>query len=452
MIFSGRKDPDSTKIKEHMKHTLLILFISIAFGNTTQLYAQTWNWPEDKSKAEEKNVVYSDALKAKNYRVAANNLSWLLINAPDLNPSIYINGNKIYEGLEEEETDPELKKVYADSSLIMYDLRIQYFNEKKDVLNRKAYDAYKYWKDRKDRYGDLFELFKETFELNGNDVFDNNLVAYLDAVRRYKATGGEVSDEEVIDIYFKIGEVIDYKIANGGKADRLEKYKDNLDKILVATVNVDCDFVEKNLCPKMNSNPEDIKLAQKVFQLLLTGKCSDSPCFVESAKLVYAKEPAIGLATVIAKKEATEGNMDEAIKYYEEGLGLTEDNLRKAEIYQDMANLFLAKGLKTKAREFARASLREDPSNKEVWNVIAQAYFNSYDDCRKGESRVEDRGVFLAAYEAYQRAGNSAGMKSAEAQFPSSEEIFTEAKEEGDTFTIGCWINETVTIRKRPAN
>jgi tetratricopeptide (TPR) repeat protein len=334
----------------------------------------------------------------------------------------------------------------------MYDLRIQYFNEKNEVLNRKAYDAYKYWKDRKDKYQELYELFVETFELNNNEVFDNNLVAYLDAVRRHKLTGGDISDEQVIEIYFQIGEIIDYKIANGGKAERLERYKDNLDKILVATVNVDCAFVEKNLCPKMSSNPDDIKLAQKVFQLLLTGKCSDSPCFVESAKIVYAKEPAIGLATVIAKKEASEGNMDEAVKYYEEGLSLTEDNLRKAEIYQDMANLFLARGNKVKARQYARESLREDPSNKEVWNVIGNAYMNSYEDCRKGESRVEDRGVFLAAYEAYRRAGNSQGMSNAEQQFPSSEEIFTETKEEGQTMNVGCWINETVTIRKRPAN
>jgi len=138
------------------------------------------------------------------------------------------------------------------------------------------------------------------------------------------------------------------------------------------------------------------------------------------------------------------------MKYYEDGLTLTEDNMRKAEIYQDMANLYLAKGYKSKARQHARLSLQEDPSNKDAWNTIGNAYFQSYEECKKGESRVEDRGVFLAAYDAYQRAGNTSGMSSAESQFPSQEEIFTEAKEVGQTFTVECWINETVTIRKRP--
>lgn len=114
------------------------LFTTLIFGTAS---AQ-WNWPDDREKAEEKNALYTDNFKQGNYRVAADHLSWLLNNAPNLNKSIYINGVKIYNGMASEEADVTQKVVFQDSVLMLYDLRIQYFGEEGKVLNRKAFDAY----------------------------------------------------------------------------------------------------------------------------------------------------------------------------------------------------------------------------------------------------------------------------------------------------------------------
>jgi hypothetical protein len=151
-----------------------------------------WNWPDDKAKAVEKNALYTDNFKQGNFRAAANHLQWLLVNAPNLNRSIYINGVKIYDGLASEATDEAQKKMFQDSVMQLYDLRIKYFNQEKSVLNRKAYDAYKYFSSDKDRYEELFTLFKGTFELNGNSVMDINLLPYMDVTRRYKVSGGNI--------------------------------------------------------------------------------------------------------------------------------------------------------------------------------------------------------------------------------------------------------------------
>jgi hypothetical protein len=74
---------------------------------------------------------------------------------------------------------------------------------------------------------------------------------------------------------------------------------------------------------------------------------------------------------------------------------------------------------------------------------------NSFNDCRGGVSRVKDRSIYMAAYNAYQRAGDSQGMAQARAQFPSREEIFTEGLQVGGTINTGCWIGETVTLATR---
>ncbi len=412
-----------------------------------------WNWPEDEEKAKEKNALYSDAMKLGNYTAASADLKWLLANAPDLNKSLYINGAKIYEGLADAEKDKTVKAAYSDSAMNMYDLRIQYFGEEGEVLNRKAYKAYKYNKGRKDKYAELFALFQKAFELNGNKIFNNNLVAYMDVVRRHKLTKGDISDVAVIEIYTQLNEIIDYKVGLGKNVDRLETYRDNIDKLLTATVTVDCAFVEANLAPKVEADPSDLKMAKKVFQLLLTGKCSDSPYFIKTAQIVNASEPNYGMAIVIAKKLSAEKRYDEAEEYYTQALGLTEENTKKGEVQLDMAKMFVARGNKPAARSNALKAIQFDPSvSKEAYTLIGHLYMGSYDACRKGVSKVEDRGVFLAAYEMYRKGGNGQGMGNAKAQFPSIEEIFELGLSEGETFKVGCWINEVVTIQRRPSN
>ena len=73
----------------------------------------------------------------------------------------------------------------------------------------------------------------------------------------------------------------------------------------------------------------------------------------------------------------------------------------------------------------------------------------SYEDCKKGQSRVKDRLVFIAAHKMYMRGGHTKQALSAKAQFPSAEEIFTENYEVKQQLKVDCWINETVNLEKR---
>jgi hypothetical protein len=76
-------------------------------------------------------------------------------------------------------------------------------------------------------------------------------------------------------------------------------------------------------------------------------------------------------------------------------------------------------------------------------------YMNSFNDCKGGESRAKDYSIYIAAYNAYQRAGDSQGMANARARFPSREELFTEGLQVGTTLNTGCWIGESVTLATR---
>ena len=182
-----------------------------------------WNFPdneEDSLATTEKMALYADHMKLGEFKESLPPLQWLLHNVPELNESIYINGAKIFENLAETTGETEQKKVYQDSALMMYDLRMKYFNDEAKVMNRKAFAAYGFYKDDQAKYQELYDLYSKTFEMSGQDVWDQNLLAYMDVVRRYRASGGDISDEKVMQIYNRIVDIIDQKMAQGEDQDK----------------------------------------------------------------------------------------------------------------------------------------------------------------------------------------------------------------------------------------
>jgi hypothetical protein len=432
-----------------MKSRLASLGLCFLLAAGIETNAQTgWNWPEDKATAEEKVALYTDNFKTGNYRRAADHLTYLIKNAPNLNKSIYINGVKIYDGLAAEETDPAKKKQYQDSVLLLYDMRIKNFGEEGAVINRKAYDAYRYHKDDQSRYEELYNLFSNAVELNGNNIMDINLLPYMDITRKYKLSGGKVSDDKVLEIYEEIMNILQFKKTKEPN-DRLNVIEESVNELLVATITVDCDFVANTLGPKLAAQPDDLKLAKNILRLAFAGKCLDRDISLQAAKVVQKHEPEYGLAKLIGQYCAAREDFDCAISYYEESIELTDDNTKKADSYYSLAVLHSSMGKKVSARDHARKAISFDPTKKEAYTLIGNLYFNSFNDCKRGENPVHDRAVYIAAYEMYSRAGDQDAMRRAREQFPSMEEIFTYNMQVGEAFRVGCWINEDVSIQKR---
>ena len=426
--------------------SLLVTFSYIAVG-------QVWNWPEDRAMAEEKNVLYTDAVKMGDYKGAIPPLQWLFSEAPDLNSSIYKNGAKIYDNLAKVEKDVAQKSVYLDSLMWMYDMRMKYFNDSINVMNRKIFKAYKFYIKDQSKSEWLLEIFDETYSISGSKVMDQNLLAYMNIIKMNKLAKKNLTDEQVLERYTNITEVIDGKVnaleAKGGSTDRIMKQKNAIDKILTEIVVIDCGFVHDTMGPKFQASPDDIKLVKRMFSFMLTGKCTDSKLFLDVAKQLQVLEPNYGLAKLIGTKCLAAGNYGCAQKYYNEALSYTEDGAQKANIYIQMGKMEVKKNNKPSARQNYRKAISADPANKDPLVAIGDLYYHSYEQCKRMENKVEDRLVFIAAYEMYKRAGNTKKMHSAKTQFPSKVEIFTDDYEKGQVMTVGCWINEKVALQSR---
>ncbi len=442
-----------------LKSLLMVLLTACMAGTYTASLGQCkeFKWPENRAKADESVAVYGDAMKQGNYRAAAVGFQWMLTNAPQWNTKLYIDGADIYDKLAEKESDPAKKKVLVDSLLMLYDLRVKNCGDEINVMNRKAYASYKYNIKIKEKLAELMALYDKVYEISGNNVTDGNLVAYMTTVKANQLAFKNMPEEQIFQRYDKIMTIIDVKIKKAGSeaktqdVEKLKSYKDAVDGLLISMVKVDCDFVRKNLAPKFKQNPNDLALAKKIFTFMLQGKCTEDPLWLEAGEAIHKLNPEkdFGLAKTLGVTYMRNGNYERADVLLKEALSLAATAQDKSETQLYLGSIEAKKGNYAGARELFRQSGAADPSNKDAWQQIGDLYYNSFDNCSKKQSLAEDRLVYLAAYEMYQKAGNAQLMARAKAQFPSKEEIFLLNWQAGSNQRVGCWINEAVVLKTR---
>lgn len=415
-------------------------------------------WPTDpamKAKAEESKVLYEDAKNAKQFKQALVPLNWLLANAPQFHSSLYIYGADIYDELASKEKDPARKKVYVDSLMIVYDLRLKYCGDDPVVFNRKTLAYIKY--NINDQPAEALKMLDETFKKNGNNVMDGTLVPYFQVVRLNVTKFKSITDIQVLERYDKLMEIIDSKIkkvqSEGKPVDKYKKMKDDIDAILITIVKVDCNFVKTNLAPKFKQNPTDISLAKKIFSFMLQGKCTDDPLWLEAAEVVH-KDPSgtkdCGLAKNLGIIYMSKDNLEKAEAFLKEAQGICTDSQDKADVLLYLGTLESKKGNKSGARElFRQAASSNATVAKEAYEKIGDLYFNSGAECFKKVNQADDRLIYLLAADYYQRAGNGKKAAMAKEAFPSKEDIFLVNYQVGSSKKVECWINESTTIRTR---
>lgn len=371
---------------------------------------------------------------------------------PNFHSSLYINGAEVFDKLATQEKDPARKKVYVDSLMIVYDMRIKNCGDEPAVLNRKALSFLKY--NINDQPAEALKLLDRVFELNGNNVMDATLLPYMQTVRLNSLKFKNLTDAQILERYDRVMGVADAKIkkaqSEGKPTDKYKKIKDDIDAILITIVKVDCEFVKKNLEPKFKQNPNDIVLAKKIFSFMLQGKCTDDPLWLEAGESIHknSTDKDFGLVKNLGLKYYSKDNFAKAESLLKEALPLAPNAQDKAEVLIYLGQLE-AKTDKSAARARYRQALDADPGNKEAYEKIGDLYYGSFDGCAKKVNQADDRLVFLVAADYYQRAGNGKKVGMAKEAFPSKEEIFLVDYKVGDTKSVGCWIGESTTIRTR---
>lgn len=431
-----------------MKSTLLGLTAVLLSG---LVQAQDgWKWPSDaaqEAKARELNAAYVDYMKSEQFVEATKPLNWLLVNTPDLNESLYINGVTVYKGAADKTTDAAQKLVYQDSVMQIYNKRGELYNNEAKWIENKAYFGYQFFKGDKSRIASAVADFEKTIELNGKISNPSLVAAYFDLVYRNNAYNSAYTGEQVLAIYDKASGILN-QLETEGKD--VSSAKSTLEAILVNMELIDCDFIEKTMGPKLAADPTNEVLATQIFKYSVQYKCYSSSSFLAALEFIDSKNPTFATSQVRAMMYMSSGEFDKALPVLEKALTLGENNSQKAEIQMELAKVYGQSGKKSQARNAAREAASMDPElTASAYGLIGDLYMSSFNECKGGESRAKDHSIYIAAYNAYQRAGDSKGMAQAKARFPSKEELFTEGYQVGASMSTGCWIGETVSLATR---
>ena len=430
-----------------IKSTLLVFGALLLAGIA---HAQDgWNWPADpaqEAKAREYNAAYFDYMKAEQFVEATKPLSWLLVNVPNLNESIYIQGVTVYKGAADKTADAAQKRVYQDSVMALYNKRGEIYNNPAKWIETKAYYGYLFYKADNSKIPAVIADFEKAVELKGSLNFQF-VPMYFDLVEKNYSSNKAYSPEQVLTIFDKSNKLLDAAAAAGKD---VTDSKSTLETLLVKMKLIDCDFIENTLGPKLVADPTNEELAEQIFTYSLQYKCISTKAFLAALEFKDSKNPTFKTSQVRGMIYMSANEFEKAEPVFEKAMTLASTNKEKGETPMELAKIYARAGKKSAARTAAREAAGLDSElSSSAYGLIGDLYMSAYNDCRGGESRAKDYSVFIAAYNAYQKAGDSRGMGSARARFPSKEELFTEGFQLGSSVSTGCWVGETVSLSTR---
>jgi hypothetical protein len=227
---------------------------------------------------------------------------------------------------------------------------------------------------------------------------------------------------------------------------------DKIDELELIHFPKDCNRIKDLFGEKMKAAPNDTLLIQRVIKLMADNGCTKEPLFLEAMQSFYTLTPKTAIANTIGQLHMQNGDTDKALVWIEKSLigASAEDKQEGANTVLTLSKIAYKEGNNSKARSLAykAAEMGGGSVAANAYTFIGDLYMSTYKQCMQGTDIVQKRAVFLAAYDMYARGGNAAKMASAQGQFPTKEDVFSDSNYKiGQTLSVGCWINTTTTLR-----
>lgn len=430
----------------------LILYIGCLFGYT-QTPESPSSFPKkyglDSTKCEDNNQIYYDLYKSKNYTEAYPYWKWMFDNCPLRTKNIYIHGPKIIKAVIKKNENSNRDSILIDTLLLVYDNRLIFFPGKEGfVLGKKGSDLVQY---RNHQAAAAFEILKKSIALDGNKSSANTLSYYI------KAAASMFNDklltkEEIMDIYAIVVPIIDYNILNHSNITAYENALKNIETMLGPLFS--CETLLPIYSSKLNENQSNQAWLSKAYIMLRNKNCKEDPVFFDIANALFTLAPNSKIASDLGKFSLDKNQNSQAINYYKKAVDFEENDSLKS-----WHHLYLAQAYKninnfSSSRSHAETAAKLKNNWGAPYLLIGDLYAASAKYCNKNE--LERKAIYWAAIDKYYKARQIDPEKKDAAEkristyspfCPDQTLLFEFGYHDKASYTIGCWINETVKIR-----
>jgi tetratricopeptide (TPR) repeat protein len=376
---------------------------------------------------------------------------WVFFNCPEASQNTYIDGLNMMEFYMKKAKTDKIKSAYIDTLMMIYDQRIKYFGREGYVLGRKGSDLFKYAPEDYER---AYTIFKKSVDLRGNQSESFVLVYYFRTVSKM-VDDFKIEIGQIVDVYDQLSNIIDFNIKDNAEGSQGHtewvNVKGNID--LTFEPYAKCEDLIKIYSKKFAEAPDDVELLKKITSMLDKKDCTDSELFFETSVKLNELDPSPSSSYMIAKMMFKKEQYNEAIPYLEDALNIDDDGT-KSDVYLLLTSIYKQMNDYQKARTYARKSLDLNPGQGHAWLMIGDMYAAGAADC--GDNDITKKAPYWAAVDMYRKAKNvdedvvdiaNKRIEIYSKQFPLTETLFFYNLNEGDPYTVGCWINENTTVR-----
>jgi tetratricopeptide (TPR) repeat protein len=399
--------------------------------------------------------LYSEYFKYNNYTDAIGPWRRIYRDCPSSRESLYANGVTMYKSFLEKENDPAKKAAFCDTIMMIYDQRIKYFGGEGNVLGRKGVDLLRYRReDGSEFIQQGYNYLKKSVEIDQGKSSPVVLTTFISASITL-FTRKLITNEELVNDYINASEILDNELASR-PSPKTQQAKDAIDLNIKESKVLSCEAIIKIFEPELNANKTNIDFLKKVTGLLSDSQCEGEKLFADASEKLYSVEPSALSAYKLARVFLQRKEYDKSLKYYKESIDLAVSNDDKANYYYELAYLQYSQ---LDQPENSTNSLYEAIKIKPDWGdpyILLGTVYGA------ASSFFEDpfmkKTVFWLAVDMFQKAKSvdpsvtekaNSLIASHSAYFPSVEDIFFNSLQEGQSYTIGGWINRSTTVRGR---
>lgn len=413
--------------------------------------------------------LFNESVKNKQYADAWDPWWQVYTTCPSANKAIYTRGDELVEWKISQTQDEEEYHKLRELLMTLHDKRIKYFGDdpkypKAYILGLKGVDYCNFYKEdpKKDA---AYEWLKESIMGMKEKSQIQVLKQFADLSNaRYKLDPEQYGAAYIAD-YQTVSMILAAQAADPANknAMRAQENKDYVDQMFASSGAANCDKLDEIFGPIVNDNISNLDMLNKIMAMFRRVKCTESEIYFMAAAAAHKLEPTEESAAGCAKMCMKKGDYKDAVTYYEQAIELSpeDDKEDRAEYLFNIAYIYFDKIKSYQlSRQYLRRSLELMANQGRCYILMGMLYAASQpygEGMAAAKAAILNKTVFWAAVDKFQKAkmvdpdvADDANklIASYSKYFPTKEEIFDLPElQDGASFTVGGWIQETTTCR-----
>ena len=422
----------------------------------------------DPDQAETDYVIYRQMLKAKEFDQAFERWKTVYANSPAADgkrPTVFSDGVVFYNRLIQQ--TPAKREEYGNKILELYEESRRCYPGNGYMSAIQGFDSYYTYKGTATD-DEIFALFRESIEIDGPEKLQYFVINPMSSLTVQQHKDGKITDAEAKNIVnallARLKKGMDE--CNGTTEcapwQAIQNYAPGTLRYFETVAGFyDCDYFIREYYQDFKDDKANCDVILTVYSRLKYGGCAEStPEFAEIKAAYNANCRATDPSGPSALREAFDclenNDYNCAIEKFEEAANNATDPEKKGRYFLYAAKVYYShKRNFSQARSYARKAAGANPASGEPYLLIGTLYASSGPLCGPGTG-FDSQIVTWPAIDKWQQAKRIQPDLAGEANklinrytqyMPSKADIFQRGIKEGDSFTVGCWIQETTRVR-----